>query len=99
MKQHGRSSSKPASSIGLSFLVNLLNVPTIVVGGRVAEAGDLLLDATLRSLREHALLPDDLQVIQSELAQSAGLKGGIFSALELHQRAPKVVGVRSTALS
>ncbi len=84
--------------LGLSYLANLLNVPTFVVGGKVAEAGEFLLDSAQQSLCDNALLPNGLRVIQSELAQSAGLKGGVFAALELHQRAPKVVGVR-TALS
>ncbi|MEN9577452.1 MAG: hypothetical protein RJA70_461 [Pseudomonadota bacterium] len=81
--------------LGLSFLANLLNVPTFVIGGRIAEAGDVFLDAAQQSLCDNALLPNGLRVIQSELAQSAGLRGGVFAALELHQRAPRVVGGRA----
>ena len=83
--------------LGLSYLANICDVSNFVIGGRVAEVGTPLLVAAEQSLRDSALLPAEMRVVQSELGDTAGIKGAIFAALELYQRAPRVVGISPTA--
>jgi predicted NBD/HSP70 family sugar kinase len=68
---------------GLGSLVNLFNPALIVVGGDLARAGDLLLDAARVGLRRHALdAVATTPVVASTLGQRASLVGSVLLAAE-----------------
>jgi len=63
--------------LALAGIVNLLNPDTIVIGGGVAEAGDILFKETRRTILERAM-PDSargVKVVKARLGSDAGLKG------------------------
>lgn len=61
----------------LSAAVNLVNPAVVVVGGDVAQTGDLLLSAIRQAVYRHAhpLTTRDLRIIKSQMGSSAGLLG------------------------
>ena len=63
--------------IGLSSVVNLLNPERIVIGGGVAEAGDILFEP-LKSTLKHRAMPiqgEAVEVVPAQLGNTAGLIG------------------------
>ena len=78
----------------LSAAVNLINPAVVVLGGDVAQTGDLLLSAIRQAVYRHAhpLTTRDLRIIKSQMGSSAGLLGAAtvvvdaeFATLELEQ--------------
>lgn len=67
---------------GVSYLASILNPEMIVVGGRVALAGDLLLEPLRRALADDLLDAERVPVVQSSLAGRAELTGAVLLALE-----------------
>lgn len=63
--------------IGLSGVVNLLNPEKIVVGGGVADAGDLLLEPLRKTLKERAMPIQGaaVEVVPAQLGNTAGIIG------------------------
>jgi glucokinase len=63
--------------IALSSVVNLLNPEVIIVGGGVAQAGDLLLDPIRETISKRALAisAQTVQIIPAQLGNSAGVVG------------------------
>ncbi len=63
--------------IGMASVVNLLNPEKIVIGGGVADAGDLLLDPIKKALKERAMpiQGECVQVVSAELGNTAGVIG------------------------
>jgi predicted NBD/HSP70 family sugar kinase len=61
----------------LAPLVNLLNPATVVLGGGVAQSGDILLAAVREAIYRHShpLVTRDLRIVRSQLGGSAGLIG------------------------
>ena len=61
----------------LAALVNTLNPSTIVLGGDVAQTGDILLAAIREAVyrRSHPLVTRELRVTRSQMGGSAGLGG------------------------
>lgn len=68
----------------VSVVANLLGPETIVVGGEVARAGDLLLDGVRDGLRRHALEPvaRRTQVLAAALGTDSSAVGSVLLALE-----------------
>lgn len=67
----------------LASVVNLLNPSVIIVGGRMASAGDLLLEPARTGLRRHALdSVAQTPILQSGLGQRASLVGAVLLAAE-----------------
>lgn len=67
----------------LASVVNLLNPALVVVGGEMAQAGDLLLDSARIGLRRHALdAVASTPVVASELGERASLVGAVLLAAE-----------------
>ena len=62
---------------GLASLINLLNPALIVIGGSVAELGDLLLDPARETASKRALRGTSglVRIVRSELGNDAGLLG------------------------
>lgn len=68
---------------GLASLVNLLNPGVVIVGGDLAQVGDLLLEPARIGLRRHALdTVANTPVVASELGSRASLVGTLLVAAE-----------------
>ncbi|MEV7395103.1 MULTISPECIES: ROK family transcriptional regulator [unclassified Streptomyces] len=65
-------------------VVTLLNITQVVVGGRLAEAGDTLLEPLTESLRQHLrmLLRSRLTVSRAELGQTGMLLGCLLNCAQ-----------------
>jgi len=63
--------------LGLANLINLFDIPVIIISGRLAEAGDLILDPMKRSLREHLLFLTDrkIRLVKGQLGEDSALLG------------------------
>jgi len=63
--------------IALSSVVNLLNPEVIIIGGGVAQAGDILFDPIRETINKRALKisADSVKVIPAQLGNSAGVVG------------------------
>jgi len=68
----------------VATVANLLGPEVVVLGGDLAEAGDLLLDEVRASMRRHALTPvaREVHVTRSELEGRASCQGAVLRALE-----------------
>lgn len=63
--------------MGLTSVINLLNPERIIIGGGVAECGELLLDPIRRTINERAMKVqrDAVEIVPAELGNSAGVIG------------------------
>jgi glucokinase len=71
---------------GIAGLVNTLDPEVVVVGGGVAEEGDLLLEPARRAFRGAVEAPDhrpDVQILAAVLGNDAGAIGAAALALDL----------------
>ena len=68
----------------LATLVNVLNPSIVVVGGELAQTGDICMAAIREAIYRHSqpLLTRDLAVIRSRMGRSSGLLGAAEVALE-----------------
>jgi glucokinase len=68
--------------IACANLINLFNLETIVIGGGVMAAGDLLMDSVRAAAKQNALAPSfaDCRIVQSKLWPDAGLIGAAMLA-------------------
>mgnify|MGYP002588750807 CR=1 FL=1 len=70
-------------AMGIANILNIINPETIVLGGGVALAGDILLNPLRKKLEKYALpvTLEDLKIVQGILGNEAGIKGavGLFS--------------------
>lgn len=68
----------------LASVVWIMNPDTIVIGGGVAKAGDLLFDPVRRSIRARTLdvIHRDLRIVPAALGNDAGIIGTASLALE-----------------
>lgn len=78
---HIITSAGQALGAALANFTNIFNPDMIVIGGGIAQIGDLLLDPARESLRTYALsdLLEELEIVPSAL----GTKTGIFGAAAL----------------
>ena len=65
----------------LATLTNALNPQLIVIGGEVAETGDILLAAIRETVyrRSYPLVTRDLRIVRSQMLNSAGLVGSALT--------------------
>lgn len=63
--------------IALANVVNLINPEIIIIGGGVAQAGDILFDPIRETLNKRALkiAADAVKIVPAELGESAGVVG------------------------
>lgn len=63
--------------IGLTSVINLLNPERVIIGGGVAEAGDLLLEPIRKTIKERAMVVagSSVEIVPAELGNSAGVIG------------------------
>jgi predicted NBD/HSP70 family sugar kinase len=68
----------------LAALTNALNPSLIVLGGELAETGDILLAAIREAIyrRSHPLATRDLRVVRSQMRNSAGLVGSALTLID-----------------
>lgn len=66
-------------AMGIANILNIINPETIVLGGGVALAGDILLDPLRKKLEKYALpvTLEDLKIVQGILGNEAGIKGAV----------------------
>jgi predicted NBD/HSP70 family sugar kinase len=72
-----------AVGTAVAALANALNPARIVLGGEVAETGEILLAAIRETLyrQGHPLVTRDLEITRSRMGRSAGLAGTAFSVV------------------
>ena len=70
--------------IAVSNAINILNPDKIVIGGGIAQAGDLLFAPIRRSVEVNALYPplQDCRILPAELGDDAGVLGGAAMVLQ-----------------
>lgn len=63
--------------IGLTSVINLLNPEKVIIGGGVAEAGDLLFDPIRKTIKERAMVVagEAVEIVPAQLGNSAGVIG------------------------
>ena len=62
--------------MGLTSVVNLLNPEKIIIGGGVADAGDILLDPIRETIAKRAMtIQKEVEVVPSQLGNTAGVIG------------------------
>jgi predicted NBD/HSP70 family sugar kinase len=68
----------------LAGLANAFNPSLIVLGGAVAQTGDILLAAIREAVyrRSHPLVTRDLRILRSHMASSAGLVGSAIASVD-----------------
>jgi predicted NBD/HSP70 family sugar kinase len=70
--------------VAIANLANLLNPEVIVVGGELAEAGDLLLDPMRTVLRRYAIpsAASTAEIVRAALGERAEALGALALALQ-----------------
>jgi glucokinase len=69
-------------------LINLLNPEMIVIGGGIAQAGDLILEPIRRTAYATAVrsLSRSCRIVAADLGDNAGILGGVALVLQEHGR-------------
>ena len=83
--------------IAVANLCNLFNPARIVVGGSIAQAGEIVLDPMHESVRLRAIASaaEDVEIVPGRLGERAELLGAV--ALVLQQAGPRVAAGREPA--
>lgn len=70
--------------LGVANLINLLNPEMVVIGGGIAQAGDLILEPIRRSAYACAIrsLSRSCQIVPAELGDNAGIMGAVALVLQ-----------------
>lgn len=68
----------------LATLVNAMNPSLVVVGGGVAQAGEILLAAMREALYGHSrsVATEDLQIVLAEMGKTGSLVGGALAVVD-----------------
>jgi len=78
--------SRVGGTVGgtLATLVTAYNPSLVVVGGGVAQAGEILLAAMREALyrRSRSLATQDVTIVRSEMGRTAGLVGAAFAVID-----------------
>jgi len=83
--------------IAVANLCNIFNPARIVVGGSIAQAGEIVLDPMHESVRLRAIASaaEDVEIVPGQLGERAELLGAV--ALVLQQAGPRVAAGREPA--
>jgi predicted NBD/HSP70 family sugar kinase len=68
--------------MGISYLLNLLNPEMVVLGGRVIQAGESLLEPVRASVARHAMRSEGIPIVPSTVGDDIMLRGAVLLALE-----------------
>jgi predicted NBD/HSP70 family sugar kinase len=77
--------------VGLSYLINVLDPELVVLGGRVMEAADYILEGARASVARHTLRASKVEVVASTLGDRAGLMGSVIAATDQAVRSYRIV--------
>jgi glucokinase-like ROK family protein len=77
--------------VGLSYLINVLDPELLVLGGRVMEASDFILEGARASVARHTLRSSKCEVVASTLGERAGLMGSVIAAMDQAVRSYRIV--------
>lgn len=86
--------------MALVGLINLFNPKLVIIGGGVAQAGDVLLEPIRRSVQSHGLRTavENCQIVQAQLGREATALGAVTLVLEKMFRSPRLSLAVSTPL-
>jgi len=78
--------------VALAGLINLFNPKLVIIGGGVAQAGDILLEPIRRSVQSHGLRTtvENCQIVQAQLGREATALGAVTLVLEKMFRSPEL---------
>lgn len=68
--------------VGISYLLNLLNPQMVVLGGRVIQAGDCLVDPIRASVARHAIRCEGIPIVPSTVGDDIMLRGAVLLAMD-----------------
>ncbi len=70
--------------LGIASIINLLNPEMVVIGGGVAQSGDIILDPIRRATRANTIktMYDVCDIVPAELGDDAGIYGGASLILD-----------------
>ncbi len=77
--------------VGLSYLINVLDPELVVLGGKVMEAQDYILEGARASVARHTLRASKVEVVASTLGDRAGLMGSVLAAMDQAVRSYRIV--------
>jgi N-acetylglucosamine repressor len=77
--------------MGISYLLNLLNPEMVVLGGRVIQAGECLMEPVRASVAKHAMRPEGIPIVASTVEGDVMLRGAVLLAMEGDQADDPVV--------
>lgn len=83
----------------LAYLQNILNPEIVVVGGRVVEAGDLLLSPARRAAQQYASRAERVPIVPSVLKERSGIVGAVLSAMDFSVQSYRIVATNSPIVS
>lgn len=68
--------------LGISNMINLFDIPFVIIGGGIAQAGELLFEPIIATVREHAYAvePDQIAIVPRDLGSDASLLGAALLA-------------------
>jgi len=78
--------------VALAGLINLFNPKLVIIGGGMAQAGDILLEPIRRSVQSHGLriAVESCQIVQAQLGREATALGAVTVVLEKMFRSPEL---------
>jgi glucokinase len=70
--------------VGVANLINLMNPEVFVIGGGIAQAGEVLFQPLRRTVRARAvaLQQQTARIVAAELGDNAGVMGAVVLALQ-----------------
>ena len=80
--------------LGISNMINLFDIPFVIIGGGIAQAGDLLFEPVVETVREHtyAVAPDQVKIVPRDLGSDASLLGAaLLAGMETVFKLPEAV--------
>lgn len=75
--------------IGVANMINVLNPDMVIIGGGIAQAGEILWGPLMRGVKSYAIYEslEVCQIVPAELGDDAGIMGGVAMVLEALRRA------------
>lgn len=83
--------------VGISYLVNLLDLEKVVVDGPAVRAGGYFLETIRASVAVHALESDEVSILPSSVEEDVMLKGAVFLAMDGELADRVVLGFEQSA--
>jgi predicted NBD/HSP70 family sugar kinase len=68
--------------MGISYLLNLVNPEMVVLGGRVVQAGEYLVEPVRASVVKHAMRGEGIPIVPSSVGDDIMVRGALLLAME-----------------